>query len=301
MKMRNPHALTRSRETTEIGSSTIVKNKGPLQRRILIGVPTLGVVRIEWDIHRRGQVIPINWSVGEVTANHLPETIGMGYHTADAQNVCLERAYLDKYEWLLLWEDDVLAPFDSLLKLSVHMEKMEAPIISGLYYSKSEPCWPLVFRGRGNGAYRNFKTGDQVWCDGVPTGFFLMHSSVFRYLWENSPDYQLPDGRKIKQVFRFPRDSWFDPEQDRYFSEMGTSDLALCDRIRKQNVLTRAGWKDLAKKPYPFLCDTSIYAQQIDLQGKMYPKNCREILAPLGDIKGYTQRGPNPKRNKKRG
>jgi hypothetical protein len=284
VKQANPYAPERSREVVKFGATTIVKNKGPRQRRLMIGVPTLGVVRIEWDVHRRGTVIPINWSVGEVTANHMQDTIGMGYHTADAQNVCMERAYLDKYEWLLLYEDDVLPPFDSFLKLSVHMEKMETPIISGLYYSKSEPCWPLVFRGRGNGAYRNFKTGDKVWCDGVPTGYLLMHSSIFRYLWEHSPDYRLPDGKKIKQVFRFPRESWWDPEQDRYFSQMGTSDLALCDRIMRENIFAKAGWKDLAKKKYPFLCDTGIYAQQIDLTGKLYPANCREILAPLGDI-----------------
>lgn len=293
MKAANPHYIPGGRQTDQLGTTTIIRRTGgPLQRRIMIGVATLGVIRIEWDVHRRGQVIPINWQCGEVTANHLPDTVGMGYHTADAQNLCLERAYLDNYEWLLLWEDDVLAPFDSMLRLAVHMEKVRAPMISGLYFSKSEPTWPLIFRGRGNGAFLDFKLGETkdakgkvtydglVWADGVPTGFLLIHRSIFRYMWEHSPDYQLPDGRKIKRTFKFPRESWFDPEQDRYFAQMGTSDLDFCDRIMREGVLAKTGWKDLAKKPYPFLVDTNLYAQQIDLNGKLYPNNCTEILPP---------------------
>ena len=54
----------------------------------MIGVLTLGLVRIEWDVHRRGQTIPINFQVGEITANHMPPSVfSEGYHTADAQNV----------------------------------------------------------------------------------------------------------------------------------------------------------------------------------------------------------------------
>jgi len=289
----NPHYIKGTRQVQKLGNTTIIKKIGSHVKRVMIGVPTLGVVRIEWDVHRRGQIIPINWQCGEVTANHLPDTVGMGYHTADAQNLCLERAYLDKYEWCLLWEDDVLAPFDSMLRLALHFERMPAPIISGLYFSKSEPTWPLVFRGRGNGAFRDFEIGERrdragkllydgfVWADGVPTGFLAIHRSIIEWVWRNSDDYQLPDGRKIKQAFKFPRESWFDPEQDRYFAQMGTSDLAFCDRLIKENVFAKTGWKDLAKKRYPFLVDTNLYAQQIDLSGKLYPNNCNEILPPL--------------------
>lgn len=276
------------RKITKLPGATIVQNKGVLTRRILIGVPTLGIIRIEWDVHRRGQTIPINWQCGEVTASHLPESvISMGYSVADAQNVIVERAYLDKYEWLLLWEDDVLPPFNSLIMLSMHMEKKTAPIISGLYYSKGNPSWPLLFRGRGNGSFRDFKMGDRVWCDGVPTGFFLCHMSIMNYLWENSKEYQLPDGRKIREVFKFPRDSWYDPEQDRYFAQMGTSDLFLCDRIVKEKVFEKTGWQKYSKMRYPFLVDTKIFCQQIDLNGVYYPAQAQEILMPLQDVKNY--------------
>jgi hypothetical protein len=276
----------RKRLTTKLSDTILVQNMGKRSRKIIIGVPTLGTIRIEWDVHRRGQTIPINWQSGEVTSTHAPESvIAMGYHTADAQNVIVERAYLDKYEWLLLWEDDVLPPFDALMKMNMHIEKQTAPIISALYFSKGEPTWPLLFRGRGNGCFQDFKIGDQVWCDGVPTGFLLIHMSILNYMWDHSPDYQLPDGRKIKRIFEFPRENWYDPEQDRYFAQMGTSDLYFCDRIVKEKIFEKTGWKKFSKMKYPFLADTSIYCQQIDLHGKIYPSGCASVIWPKGNLK----------------
>ena len=278
------------RSVVKIGKDSVVRNRGRLNRRIVIGVPTLGVIRIEWDVHRRGQTIPINWQVGEITSTHMPPTvIAEGYHTADAQNVIVERAVLDNYEWCLLWEDDVLPPFDALYRMNNHMEAMKAPVLSGLYYSKGEPTWPLVFRGRGNGAYRNWALGDEVWVDGVPTGFLLIHGDVLRWFWQNSEEYKLPDGRKMRRVFEFPRKSWFDPEEDRYFAQMGTSDLFWCDRILKEQVFKKIYPKGhpfhkFATMKYPFLVDTKIFAQQIDHNGKYYPAGCREVLPPLKGV-----------------
>jgi len=271
----------RKRVTLKLGKDTIVRNLGKLNRRILVGIPTLGLIRIEWDVHRRGQIIPINFQIGEMTATHQPPSvIGEGYHTADAQNTIVERAILDRYEWLLLYEDDVLPPFDALMCFNQHILDQTAPIVSGLYFSKGEPTWPLVFRGRGNGSYLNFKMGDRVWADGVPTGLLLIHCSILHHMWETAEEYKLPDGRRCRRVFRFPRENWFDPEQDRYFATHGTSDLDFCDRIMKERVFATTGWKKFADMKYPFLCDTSIFAQQIDHQGKYYPAGCTKILLP---------------------
>lgn len=277
----NGHKKQTGRATMKLGKDRILRNLGVLNRKILIGVPTLGIIRIEWDVHRRGQIIPINSQFGEITAPHQPSSvISEGYHVADAQNTIVERAVLDGYQWLLLYEDDVLPPFDTFMRFNQHMMDQTAPIISGLYFSKGEPTWPLVFRGRGNGSYLNFNIGDRVWCDGVPTGLLLIHGSILQHMWRTSEEYRLPDGRKCREVFKTPRSSWFDPEQDRYFATGGTSDLYFCDRIVKEKVFAKTGWPKFAKKKYPFLCDTSISAQQIDLQGKYYPAGCANILMP---------------------
>jgi len=270
-----------TRTVTQIGADRVVKNNGLWQHRLLIGIPTLGVVRIEFDLARRALVVPINWSNGEMIAAHLPESIiAQGYTVADAQNVIVERFIRDKFSWLLLYEDDILPPADAFLKLDQHMRNEEIPIISGLYFSKGEPSWPLVFRGRGNGCYTDFNVGEQVWCDGVPTGFLLIHRSILQWFWVHAPHYQLPDGRKIPRVFETPRRAWYDPEQDRYFAQMGTSDLYFCDQIKQQEVLAKTGWEKLSKKRYPLLCDSSILCGHCSLDGVRYPEGGSQVITP---------------------
>lgn len=278
---RNGHKDIKKRLTIKVGQDRIIKNLGRLNRKILLGMPTLGVIRIETAMARQGQVIPINWQSGSITATHQPPSvISEGYHVADAQNTIVERAVLDGYEYLLLTEDDVVMPLDTFMRFNQHMMDQTAPIVSGLYFSKGEPTWPLVFRGRGNGAYTNFNIGDRVWCDGFTTGLLLIHGSILQYMWHNSLEYKLPDGRKCREVFKTPRDAWYDPEVDRFFSTGGTSDLYFADRIIKEHILAKTGWEKFAKMKFPFLCDTSISAQQINLAGQYFPAGCTEILVP---------------------
>ena len=273
-----------ARLITKTPTHTIIKNLGTHHRKVLIGEPTLGIITYFWHVQRMGQIIPVNWTSGSVMATHQPETVcAEGYTVADAQNVICERLILDKYEWLILLEDDTLPPFDTFMKLNTYMEEGKVPIVSGLYFTKGNPSWPLVFRGRGNGAFTHFEMGDKVWADGVPTGLLMVNGSIIDWMWRNSPEYKLPDGRKVRRIFQTPRDSWFDAEADRFFSTMGTSDLEFCGRIMKENVLTKAGWGAFARKHkrLPFLVDTSIFAGHIDINTMLvYPQNAREVLWP---------------------
>ena len=268
-----------SRTVVHEGTTQTIKNNGVLRKRILVGIPTLGTIRIEWDIARRSLAIPINWSSGEMISSHMPDSIiAQGYTTPDAQNVIVEQFIKQGFEWLLLYEDDVLPPGDAFIRLEQYMISMEAPIISGLYFSKGNPSWPLTFRGRGNGAFTGYALNDKVWCDGVPTGFVMIHRSLLSWFWANTPKYKLPDGQSIPRIFENPNTSWYDPEQDQYFAKMGTSDLYFCDRILNENVLQKTGWSDLAKKKYPFLCDTNIFCGHIDIHGQRYPEQAERIL-----------------------
>jgi hypothetical protein len=274
----------RKRKTEKTADTTLIQNVMSNNHRVLIGVPTLGIIRMEWAIHRHSQTIPINFQVGTITVNTAPPSVvAMGYSTPDAQNVIVSQCVKDGYSYCILWEDDTMPPFDALIRLSAHMERGEAPIVSGLYFTKGNPSWPLVFRGRGNSCYRNWKMGDLVWCDGFPTGFIMFHGSILNHLWENSPTYKLPDGTETREVFKFPRDSWFDPEQDRYFAQMGTSDLHVANRIIQEEVLQKTGWDKVAKRKYPFLVDTNIFCHHICLEnGAVYPQAAQEVFGPTG-------------------
>lgn len=253
---------------TEIVKSGIDGNP---RNRLLIVTPTLGIVRMEWAMSRYGQATPPNWSSSGAFLG-IGATVPMHYLVADAQNFGCEDVVKKNFEWMLLWEDDVVAPIDSFLILNKYIRKADKPVVSGLYYIKGNYTEPVLYRGLGNGCYDDFKIGDKVWADGVPTGFLLIHSKVIKLMWEESEEYTTLGGRKTRRVFQTPSKVYFDQETKSFASGRGTSDLQWCHRVIKEKVLTRAGWPKIGRRKYPFLCDTSIFCKHIDLNsGKQFP------------------------------
>lgn len=243
-------------------------NKKPIKKKLLIGTPTTGIIRYEWSHFRYGQVIPVNWQASGYDLNYSV----LGYSIEDAYNFIIDKFVKDDTEWLFFIEDDVLIPIDCFMKMGDYMNYEKIPIVSGLYYLKSSPTKPLVFRGRGNGAFLDFKVGDKVWCDAIPFGCLLIHGSIIRYLWENSPEYQAIDGTVLRKVIETPRRILIEPDTWITHSQTGTQDMFFCDRILNEDVLEKTGWEELAKEEFPFLCDTSIFCRHIDLHtGRQFP------------------------------
>ena len=140
--------------------------------RVMIGVPTLGTVRIEWANAMQAVVIPCNWGNSYQTP--------INFMVDDAQNLICYEALSKGFEWILFIEDDVIVPPNLFLVLNEYMQEKKWPIVSGLYRLKGSVPEPLVYRGRGNGAFKKFKLGDKVQVDGVPTGCLLIHSEIGR-------------------------------------------------------------------------------------------------------------------------
>jgi hypothetical protein len=169
------------------------------------------------------------------------------------------------------WEDDNLPPLNALVKLNEYIIKNDTPIISGLYFTKSVPPEPILYRGMGKGYYADWKLGDKVWVDGVPFGFNLIHGSIIKALWKESPEYVV-NGTVTRRVFDAPSESYIDPLTGGWMNQAGTSDLAWCARIMKEDIFTKAGWPEYQKKQFPFLVDTSIFVKHIDrTTGMQYP------------------------------
>lgn len=251
----------------------ILKNEDtkPIRLKVYIATPTLGVIRAEWAQARWGAVTPCNWCNSGSFYGYM-QSFPMGYLVADAQNVAIDDAIKNNAEWLLLIEDDVVIPADLFLRLNDYMRDANIPIVSGLYYVKGKYPEPMVYRGRGNSFYGKWRLGDKVWVDGVPTGCLLVHMSILRLMWSESPEYMTAFGRKVRKVFETPARSWTDPETGQGKLALGTSDLYWCDRVMREKVLERSGWKKIAKKEYPYLVDTNIFCKHIDLStGVMYP------------------------------
>ena len=261
-------------------------NKGVYKHRVLFGIPTTGVIRMEWHNAMSSLIYPVNWS-NSLTQVPIPLGGPYEYLVADARNIIV-KAFLEKdFEWLLFIDQDTEPPKDALLKFTEYMESYEVPIVCGLYYAKGEPAHPLIFRGRGNGAYcleggkPQWKVGDKVWCDGIPMGMTLIHKTIMQEISDASEDYSIignldTHGRTevIKQVFITPRNCGKDPHNVRHFIRYsGTEDLPWCDRIINEDIFTKAGWPQFAKKEFPFLVDTSIFCWHRGEDGVGFPTN----------------------------
>ena len=241
---------------------------------LMVATPSLGIVRIEWAITRYQQVIPCNWSNHEVTVG-VGSVVPMHYLVADGQNIATADFLKGGYGWLLLIEDDTIAPPDLFTLLDEYIRKETIPVVSGLYFLKTPRSEPILYRGRGTRCFRDFKLGDKVWVDGVPTGMLLIHRSLLELMSKESQPYETLGGRVVPKVWETP--SAVTLTNGQWNRRQGTSDLAWCHRVIKEKVLARAGWKKIGARQYPFLCDTNIFCRHIDLStGRQYPPE--EIL-----------------------
>lgn len=259
---------------------TVVLDSGSASyvNRLMIATPTRGTVRMEWAGARYGQTVPVNWS--HVQLLQFYQTLCNPFLTvrfgvADAQNLIVREVVDKDFEWLLLIEDDVVLPIDALVRFNEYIRAESTPVVSGLYYTKSRPAEPLVFRGRGTSFYGDWELGDLVWCDGVPTGCLLIHAGLLREMWEDAPEYQVGYGGRpvTRRVFKNPEVNWQSPELQATVGITGTSDLQWCTEVMKGDYLRRAGWGKFADEhpEFPFLVDTRIFCRHIDPDGIQYP------------------------------
>ena len=256
-------------EISQHGDSFLQKNLGKLNNRILIGTPMTGLVRSEWVVARYGQTIPTNWSHVEVMQwmnSHVP----LGYQVADAENIIAKSVVEHNFEWLLFIESDNVLPPNTFVKLNSYMIRGDTPIVGGLYFTKSNPPEPMIYREPGGGYFADWKLGDKVWCRGLPFGCTLIHGSIIRELWKRAPEYMVGN-TLTRRVFKHPEDVVLDPNSNDFFVTQGTTDLNFCNELIRDGVLEAAGWPEYQKKEFPFLVDTSIFVQHIDNDGIKWP------------------------------
>ena len=247
----------------------LVKNSGKLNNHLLIGTPTTGLVRMEWVNARYGQIIPTNWSYIE-TKQWMSPMIPLGFQVADAENLIAKACIEGKFDWLLFIESDNVLPPDAFIKLNQYMIKEDVPVVGGLYFTKSDPPEPMIYREPGKGYFDDWKMGEKVWCRGLPFGCTLIHGSIIRALWDISPEYVV-NGQTTRRVFKNPEDIFTDPEAKDCVITQGTTDLNFCNQLIEQKIFDKAGWSSYQKKKYPFLVDTTIFVKHIDNNGLQWP------------------------------
>ncbi len=259
--------------------SNLIQNHAKWRQRFIIGTPTTGLVRMEWVQARYSQLIPTNWSSAEIM-HWIPTYCPLQYLVSDAQNIIVKKAIEQDAEWLFFLEQDNIIPPNTLWRFNDYMRKGNIPVVSGLYFTKSNPPEPMLYRGVGNSYYDKWHIGDKVWVDGLPTGCLLVHMSIMRAMWNESPEYKAGD-QITRRIFAEPSKTWFNPERGRMENHTGTSDLGWCDRVKKEHFFEKTGWSKYDKMQYPFLVDTNIFVSHITESGVQYPIKIPDEFMPL--------------------
>lgn len=237
--------------------------------RVLIGTPMTGLVRSEWMVARYGQTIPTNWSHSEIM-QWMSSFVPLRFQVADAENIIAKACVEGNYEWLFFIESDNVLPAETFVKINQYMIKGDEPVVGGLYFTKSVPPEPMVYREPGKGYFADWKLGDKVRVRGLPFGCTLIHGSLIRELWKTAPEYMVGN-TLTRRVFKHPEDVYIDPNARDFLITQGTTDLNFCNELIRDGVLAKAGWKKHQKMQYPFLVDTSIFVKHIDNDGVQWP------------------------------
>lgn len=251
------------------------------KNRVMIFIPSTGLIRMEWAAARYGQIIPTNWSHIELH-QWLSGYIPIDYQLADAQNLMAKRVVENDVQWVIYIEHDNVIPPNTFVKLNQYINDGKIPVISGLYFTKANPTEPILYRGRGNSYYGDWKMGDKVWVDGIPFGCRLENAGLIKAAWENSPEY-LVGAETTRRVFDNPTESWYDQFKNGWVAKKGTTDLAWCDRCMEEGLFEKAGFPEFQKKKNPFMVDTTLFVKHIDQDGVTYPLQIPDRFLKKGE------------------
>uniref|UniRef100_A0A6M3JS18 Glycosyltransferase n=1 Tax=viral metagenome TaxID=1070528 RepID=A0A6M3JS18_9ZZZZ len=264
--------MSKKKQQTISGHPVASRN---FTKRVLIGIPMTGLLRAEWHLAYMGMVVPCNWS--QSTFAHVFNPYSpLRFLVADARNLVVQKAVLDGFEWVIFIDHDVVLPNNVMIKFNERMIKEDIPITGGLYFTKSVPAEPLVYRGRGNGYFNKWKLGEKVWVDGMGLGCHLIHVPLLKTIYEDSETYSLQPGVTVRRVFETPSRIEIDPDSGGIINGRGTEDLPFYSRLMEGGYLKKAGWGEFQKKKFPYLCDTSIFCHHIDNNGIRYPSRGEE-------------------------
>lgn len=229
-----------------------------------------GVIRSEWHLSYIGMVTPTNWSSAHV-ARPLDHYSPLEFLVADARNIITDNAIKNNFDWLFFIDHDVCLPHNTLTTWNQYMLKGDVPIFGGLYFTRSVPAEPLVYRGCGNGYFSKWKMGDKIWVDGMGLGCHVLSVKLLKAIWNDSEEYEVEPGVRPRRVFKSPSTSFIDPETGAVNTFTGTEDLDFYKRLKDGGYFAKAGFPKIQRRKYPLLCDTRIFCAHIDINGTRYP------------------------------
>jgi hypothetical protein len=173
---------------------------------ILVGVPSFGLVSIQWHSHMMQLQTPMNRSLRHMYVQ--------GKEVGDARNEIVQRALEyqgplgERASHVFFVDDDVLIPSHALMHLLSH----NRPIVSGLYYAKTITPQPLILSHKFGGVVTDFADGALVDCDAHGMGCTLIAREVFEateFPWFQTTKQRGPDIEGTPVYVHQTEDVWF--------------------------------------------------------------------------------------------
>ena len=143
----------------------------------VIGIPSFGMVSTHFMLSRAQMQAPlaISWSDYIVLDQTMIDK-GKPVDVGSKKQEIAEYAVENGADWVLYLDDDVIFPPNTLLQLL----SRNKDIVGGVYWSKSEPPVPLMFRGHMRGSYMDWHAGDFIRIDAMGDGLTLIKTKVFK-------------------------------------------------------------------------------------------------------------------------
>ena len=120
------------------------------------------------------------------------------YRVDIAKERLAEMAIKNGCQWMLFVDDDTILPQNALMKMiKLWKSDPKYKVISGVYWSKSDPSFPLIFKGNLEGSYWDWKTTDLIEADAAGAGCLFIDLDMLKKMpkpWF-SCDYYFEDPR----------------------------------------------------------------------------------------------------------
>lgn len=185
---------------------------------IMVGVPTLGMVPIEFVVGYGRLQMPINGQTFQV--------IKKGFEVGEARNMIVQDLLSirkeDRPKYLFFYGDDMIPPWYGFVRLYEEAEKNKWDCLTGLYFWKGEPPTPLTWRDDHVGRLIpgvHFKVGEVIHVDMTGLDFTIIRTSL---LEEMEPPYfktgpslrkvipkQVKDYANPESIVMHTEDTWF--------------------------------------------------------------------------------------------
>ena len=220
------------------------------KKGLLIGYLTDGTLRASW-VNRIYSELPngipsgINWNiVGVKGTDYVKNEEGWAKARTAIVNMALER----DTEWLCFIDSDVYPLVDSITRLMSHNK----PIVTGIYYMKSMPAQPVIFKNMGSGPYWDYPVEELFPIEGSGLGICLIKTEVFEKFKENGVDFFKENWKYTNEKgatvnVKIGEDHWFFRQAKKLGFQPYCDGSVICDHVDMNTLTIFPGEEEIAK------------------------------------------------------